>query len=401
MPGIMRGAVTLASAIALLAVSAPPTGAEPDPDRLEEIEQQIEAKEDRLQEAEQQSEDIEEQLESAEAQRQSLTAEIDLLTTTLQEAQAELARVQADLEATRVELDRWTTMLDRARGRLDDRQSVLDERAATAYIAGPGVYLDVLLGADDLADLSDRAAYLDNVLTVDSDALTGVQTARRLVADRQDHIESIEARLDQQWEQVHARTERIAAIREEQQGLLGQVDLEIAVQTDLLGGLDEAREQYEAAIAALEAESAQIRGVIQTTGSTGTGQLGGELAWPTAGPIVSGFGWRTHPIYGTARFHSGVDIDGACGQPIVAAESGSVLSAGSNGGYGLATVIDHGDGLSTLYGHQSQLGVSSGQSVSRGAQIGLVGTTGLSTGCHLHFEVRINGEPVDPAPYLT
>ncbi|MGH2662262.1 MAG: murein hydrolase activator EnvC family protein [Actinomycetota bacterium] len=401
MPGIMRGAATLATALALLAAFAPPTGAEPDPDRLEEIQQEIEAKEERLEEAEQQSQNIEEQLDAAEAQRRSLTAQIDLLTTDLQEAQAELARIQADLEATRVELRRWTTMLGRARTRLDARQAVLDERAATAYIAGPAVYLDVLLGADDLADLSDRATYLDNVLTVDSDALVGVQTARALVADRQTHIKGIEARLDHQWEQVHARTERIAAIREQQQSLLGQVDLEIAVQTDLLGGLEEARERYEAAIAALEAESARIRGVIQATGSAGTGQVGGALAWPSSGPIVSGFGWRTHPVYGSQRFHAGVDIDGACGQPIIAAESGSVLSAGSNGGYGLATVIDHGNGLSTLYGHQSQLGVSSGQSVSRGQQIGLVGTTGLSTGCHLHFEVRVNGEPVDPVPYLT
>ena len=116
---------------------------------------------------------------------------------------------------------------------------------------------------------------------------------------------------------------------------------------------------------------------------------------------MSGFGYRVHPVYGTTRFHSGVDIDGACGQPIFAGEDGTVLSAGSNGGYGYATVIDHGDGLSTLYAHQSSLGVSSGSSVSRGSQIGAVGTTGLSTGCHLHFEVRVNGEPVDPVPYLT
>ncbi|MCA1726245.1 MAG: M23 family metallopeptidase, partial [Actinobacteria bacterium] len=123
--------------------------------------------------------------------------------------------------------------------------------------------------------------------------------------------------------------------------------------------------------------------------------------WPTAGSITSGFGWRTHPIFGTPRFHSGVDMGGACGQPIYAADSGTVLSAYSSEGYGLFTILDHGNGLATAYAHQSAFRVSAGQSVARGQVIGAVGTTGWSTGCHLHFEVRVNGTPVDPVPYLT
>ncbi len=96
-----------------------------------------------------------------------------------------------------------------------------------------------------------------------------------------------------------------------------------------------------------------------------------------------------------------MDIDGACGQAIWAAGGGRVLSAGWSGGYGLTTVVDHGGGLATLYAHQSGISVASGQGVSRGQVIGSVGTTGWSTGCHLHFEVRVNGSPVDPVPYLT
>jgi murein DD-endopeptidase MepM/ murein hydrolase activator NlpD len=200
---------------------------------------------------------------------------------------------------------------------------------------------------------------------------------------------------------VRRHTERIAAMKARQEALLEQIDLEIEYTAEVLDDRNAAREQYEDAVAQLEAESARLQGLIQGSGSTGSGQYGGELFWPTNGPIVSGFGYRTHPVYGTTRFHAGVDIDGACGQPIFAAEDGTVLSAGYNGGYGNATVIDHGGGLSTLYAHQSSIGVSSGQKVGRGQQIGLVGTTGLSTGCHLHFEVRVNGEPVDPVPYLT
>jgi murein DD-endopeptidase MepM/ murein hydrolase activator NlpD len=236
---------------------------------------------------------------------------------------------------------------------------------------------------------------------VESNLLEGVRVARTLVSDHRHHVARYEDVVTDHFVDVRERTEEIAALKAQQESALDAVDLEAEAFVGTLDQLADARERYEEAVAALEAESARISGVIQSGGSSGSGQLGGELFWPTDGPIVSGFGYRTHPVYGTTRFHSGVDIDGACGQPIYAGEDGQVLSAGYNGGYGNATIVDHGNGLSTLYGHQSSLGVSSGQGVGRGKQIGLVGTTGLSTGCHLHFEVRINGEPVDPVPYLT
>jgi murein DD-endopeptidase MepM/ murein hydrolase activator NlpD len=116
--------------------------------------------------------------------------------------------------------------------------------------------------------------------------------------------------------------------------------------------------------------------------------------------VVSPFGYRIHPIYGDRRLHTGVDFDASEGTPIHAAESGTVVSAGWMGGYGNATIIDHGNGLATLYAHQSAILVSGGQHVTRGQVIGRVGCTGACTGPHLHFEVRVNGTPVDPMPYL-
>jgi murein DD-endopeptidase MepM/ murein hydrolase activator NlpD len=125
------------------------------------------------------------------------------------------------------------------------------------------------------------------------------------------------------------------------------------------------------------------------------------MARPIPGaPITSPFGYRIHPIYGTSRLHTGIDFGAGTGTEIHAAESGTVVSAGPMGGSGTATIIDHGNGIATLYGHQSSIGVSEGQRVSRGQVIGRVGCTGACTGPHLHFEVRVNGTPVDPMPYI-
>jgi murein DD-endopeptidase MepM/ murein hydrolase activator NlpD len=394
---IRRAAVAVA--VALVAAGGPPASAA-DPE-LEKVERRLDQRQEQLEEAKDESRDVRGELSAAQQHRQGLTAEVRLLQADLAAAQARLAEVEAALEVARHELELWTMRLERARADLLAQQDVLNTKAATAYKLGPAAYAEAVFGADDLGALADRTFYVERVLTIDADLLAGVRVSRELVATRQDRMGVYEDNVAERFRAVRRHTERIAAMKARQESLLEQIDLEIEYTAEALDDLNSARERYEEAVAQLEAESAQIQGLIQGSGSTGAGNYGGELFWPTNGPIVSGFGYRTHPVYGTTRFHSGVDIDGACGQAIFAAEDGTVLSAGYNGGYGNATVVDHGDGLSTLYGHQSSIGVSSGQKVSRGQQIGLVGTTGLSTGCHLHFEVRINGEPVDPVPYLT
>jgi len=126
----------------------------------------------------------------------------------------------------------------------------------------------------------------------------------------------------------------------------------------------------------------------------------GRFIWPVNGVITSPFGYRNHPIFGRQILHSGIDIGVDSGTPVHAADSGVVVEAGWLGGYGYAVVIDHGNGLSTLYGHNSSLNVSAGQSVSQGQVIAYSGSTGNSTGPHVHFEVRANGDPVDPTGYL-
>jgi murein DD-endopeptidase MepM/ murein hydrolase activator NlpD len=398
--------LALIGVMTLLASGGAPTAAHPGPHKkLEAIQAEIHQKQKLIEAAEKEEAGLLAELEDADEQHDALTTKVSALSGDLEEAEVHLALVQARLDAARMELIETTEDLDAARERLRDQQDMLEARAATAYKLGPAAYLDVLLGSDDFRSLVDRSAYLENVLTVDSEMVAGLQTTRGLVADQKVRVQEVEAELSEQWEEVHAEVERIRALRAEQQALQAEVQEGIEYREGLLDDIEETKAKYEAAVEDLQAQSAQIRASLQSSGSSGSGQIpsdsGGQLFWPTAGSIGSGFGWRTHPIYGTQMFHAGVDIGGACGQPIWAAEDGTVLSAGYNGGYGNTIVIDHGGGLATLYAHQSGFAVSAGQSVSRGQPIGSVGTTGWSTGCHLHFEVRVNGEPVDPVPYLT
>jgi murein DD-endopeptidase MepM/ murein hydrolase activator NlpD len=176
-------------------------------------------------------------------------------------------------------------------------------------------------------------------------------------------------------------------------------------QESLINRLRQDRKALEAAEEQLARDSANLAILIQqrlgSDSRNGVVVHGtGQMSYPSDGEITSSFGFRVHPILGYTRFHSGIDFGVDYGSPIRAADSGVVIFAGWYGGYGQAVIIDHGSSITTLYAHTSELYVSEGQTIQRGQVIAAVGSTGLSTGPHLHFEVRLNGEPVDPMKYL-
>jgi murein DD-endopeptidase MepM/ murein hydrolase activator NlpD len=172
----------------------------------------------------------------------------------------------------------------------------------------------------------------------------------------------------------------------------------------VLARIQSERKELERALDEEEAMAKELESVIRGlqkkgAGSVGSGPVGGMI-WPVRGPITSEFGWRVHPILKTKRYHSGLDIAVPMGTPVAAAASGRVILSGWVGGYGKTVIIDHGGGISSLYGHNSTLLVSVGQDVKAGAIISKAGSTGLSTGPHVHFEVRKNGDVVDPHSWL-
>jgi murein DD-endopeptidase MepM/ murein hydrolase activator NlpD len=178
------------------------------------------------------------------------------------------------------------------------------------------------------------------------------------------------------------------------------VTAELEIAQALVARVNRDISEFEGEVSALEKESEQIAAELAAKQSSG-GESPGVIGWPINAAVGSGFGYRVHPIFGTKKLHTGIDLSAGAGTPIRAAEAGKVIMARTWGGYGRTVVIDHEGGLSTLYAHQSSILVSEGQRVGRGDVIGYVGCTGYCTGPHLHFETREWGTPVDPMKYLS
>ncbi len=259
-------------------------------------------------------------------------------------------------------------------------------------------YWTVLFKATSFADLLSRVDFVNEIMEHDQRVIKDLQTIRAQLAQDQVDLE----------EQKTALADTKA-----------ELETQIKEATQLVNDLMATQEGYEAAVAEKEAAAAEFTAKIEAWESQQAQQsqqpqgpadtssqeaiLGG-LIWPSncTRYITSLFGWRVHPIWGTSRFHSGLDIAVPAGTDVMAAQDGEVILADSgwNGGYGECVIISHGHGVSTLYGHMWGIAVSEGQHVSRGQTIGYCGSSGNSTGPHIHFEVRLNGSCTDPLPYL-
>jgi murein DD-endopeptidase MepM/ murein hydrolase activator NlpD len=235
------------------------------------------------------------------------------------------------------------------------------------------------------------------------DAVRRYDQLKSQVSDLRDSLDQERQKARAQRDIVAAQEGQLADKRQASDSVRQQAAAEAAQQNGLLDELRARKAEFLSQIVALQRQSDALAASLRArqSGQALVPSGHGVLSVPIPGaPITSGFGPRVHPIYGDVRMHTGIDFGASSGTPIRAAADGVVVSAGPLGGYGNATVIDHGNGLATLYGHQSSIAVSPGQHVGRGQVIGYVGCTGLCTGPHLHFEVRVRGTPVDPMQYL-
>ena len=339
----------------------------------------------------------EEELSETRERQGILTTEIEEFSTEIEQLSGELsllrnreAMVEAQLEETQELLDAEHDALLALRERLRRSLNVLSDRLVEIYKADEPDMLTVLLESDGFADLLERFEYLQRIEQADSVIVDRVRSLRnetegtvlQIRAER-DAIAAKKAELQRTRVALQQREAELEAARSERQELLGNIDGHI--------------ERLEGDIGDLEEEVQQQLSESTTAPALPAGPIeagSGDMIWPVNGTLTSPFGQRW------GRLHAGIDIAAPGGMPIRAAKAGSVAMAGPNGGYGNYTCINHGGAQSTCYAHQSSIGVSVGQSVGQGDVIGAVGNTGASFGDHLHFEVRINGSPVDPMGYL-
>jgi len=327
----------------------------------------------------------------------------------------EILQREAALVEVRGELtDRFAQLTD-TRGNRDAAKQDAESWAKQAYMGGGSAQPEIAFSAAAIVDVSVGVAYLD-VLTSFSASAADRYAAVVATEEREEaEVRRLEIDVARDVEDLVSTQSEFDAAAVTFATASETLSAELADHQALLDTVDQAVEEFEGELASLSREQASIRGRIAaaaaaavaapkdptpTVVSSKPPQRSGRLLRPVPGVIESGFGPRVHPITGKTRMHTGLDMHGNAGTPILAAEDGKVIFSGIKGGYGKAIMIDHGGGMVTLYAHQSKLLVKEGERVAAGDVIGLIGSTGLSTGPHLHFEVRINGDPVDAAKYL-
>jgi len=314
-----------------------------------------------------------------------------------QEAKVEAARdalatAEATARAAQAEYDRTSARAEEIRRRVTD--AVLD-----SYTGGTGRAAQDFLGSADVAEVSQRSSLLDVVrgrYTGDLEELRALKERQRRAGVAADAAVAEAAALATALDAAKAELDAQRATQEELAAALRVRIGDVQAEADRL---EAAERELTSVINRHLAEQAAAQGRPLTTPTLTPSASSGFIV-PTDGPITSPFGYRIHPILGYPRLHAGTDFGAEYGTPVWASKAGEVIFAGWNGGYGNCVIIAHAGGLSTLYGHMSELAVGEGSRVGQGETIGWVGSTGASTGAHLHFEVWVGGTPTDPMNFL-
>jgi len=332
----------------------------------------------------------------------ALEKDLDALGTQIGTVSKRRSILDREVAALRSDITTKQQKITELKGVYEKRLEGLAARVDYAYRTGDWAWLEILLSSKDIVDFLQRTEYVSMLIADDQSAASELEATDA-------ELKAAAAELDRALETVQAKRAEIKAQENSLRSLHSSRDnkraAEQSAQNQKAALLAETRKNIKrlrAQALAEEQESARIERLLKGSGSHGSGKYAGTFTWPTPGyrRISSPFGYRMHPILHRRKLHTGIDIAASSGARIVAAGSGKVIFAGSNGGYGNFTMIDHGNGLVSCYAHQKKISVSRGQHVSKGSTIGYVGSTGLSTGPHLHFEVRVNGTPVNPMRYF-
>ncbi|MEO0758708.1 MAG: peptidoglycan DD-metalloendopeptidase family protein [Cyanobacteria bacterium J06648_16] len=371
--------VGLTTAVAQTPIAQTPVAQNSSVDELKQKQEAID----------QQREGIQQERQRVENLEQAASQRLDGLQNTIETTSLKITDTEYQIAQSEKRLQELETKLEASRQEYESVRSAAVARLQFMQRQQGSEGWALLLQSRNLNEFLDRRYQLKRVYQSDRAFLTDLKAkADEIMLQRQG---------------VEAQKNSIALLRQQLLAQRDQFQAQAEQQTVLIDRLKENRNALAAAEAQLAKDSESLGDLIRQKLAAARGVAGrgtGQMIFPTSGRVTSRFGTRTHPVLGYRRFHAGIDFGASYGTTVNAADSGRVIFSGWYGGYGNAVIIDHGGGITTLYGHNSRLMVREGQTVQRGQAIAAVGSTGLSTGPHLHFEVRRNGNPVDPLGFL-
>ena len=351
---------------------------------------EVDDKRAELNEVQSQMQKMQERKEKARQKAEAASVGLEEIQTRINQLQGQARELQGKSDALQAKINDNKAKLAQKQAEVDKRKIIYSKRLRQIYMNGQVNYLDVLLGARDFSDFASRMYLLQKIISSDIEMLQQLQKAEAEVRERQEQLDIEMRDIEVAKAELEAKRSRAKRLKEQRSYMLYKAQEEE----------QQSQSEYERLLAISENITAMLRNMESGGGSSSGGGGTGRFIWPCRGEITSYFGWRTHPIFGTTKYHSGMDIAVDYGTPILAADSGTVIYSGWLGGYGYAVMIDHGSGLVTLYAHNQSLNVYEGQYVTKGTCIAYAGSTGYSTGPHCHFEVRLHGEVTEPLNYL-
>jgi murein DD-endopeptidase MepM/ murein hydrolase activator NlpD len=361
---------------------------------VQKLDQELNKLKDEMDRAAKNQKNAQQSVKVLTGQKEATKEDIQALLDSIDQVQKKLETTQTKIADAEDKLFVTGQELEDAINQLNNRKQLMDSRVRLAYTTGAASYLDVLLSSTSFSDFLERFDSVDSILTQD----------RNIADQKQAYSEEVtkkKAEVEQELKDVKVLYAEMATQKTELEQNEQDKEVMVSKLTKQIVDMEEISDESEKQLTELAKKQSAL---IAKKNSIKNYYKGGKLGMPlkAAWRLSSPFGYRIHPITGAKKLHAGMDMAAPKGTSVYAAETGVVIVAQSWSGYGNCIIIDHGGGLWTLYGHLMNGGilVKKGETVKRGEKIGMVGSTGQSTGNHLHFEVRKNSEPVNPAPYL-
>lgn len=346
--------------------------------------------------------DVEKLKKELEQSKNDLTAYVKQLDGQLADIQDKIAQYNTMITDKEREIEETMRDLDEAQARQERQYAAMKKRIQFMYERSDSFYLETLFGSNSIAGIVNRADYIEALSRYDREKLDEYVETRKYVELCKEELETERQLLDEAKLAVEQEEANVNTLIGEKEAQIISVSGDIANKEAAIKEYEDMIAQENAEIAALEKAVAEEKARLEAMNAQARIYNGGLFAWPCPGykRISDEYGNRMHPILGVEKFHNGLDMAASSGTPILAAYDGDVVAADYSGSMGNYIMIDHGSGLYTIYMHCSALYVSKGQTVYKGQNIAAVGSTGRSTGPHLHFSVRLNGNYVSPWNYL-